>query len=109
MLPAAAALAAFADGETRLVNVAHSRIKETDRIAGMAAELGRLGVDCAELPDGLVIRGGRIPSGGVVDGHGDHRIVMALAVCGLGASAPLTVTGAEAADVTYPGFLRLLE
>jgi 3-phosphoshikimate 1-carboxyvinyltransferase len=109
MLPAAAALAAFAEGETRLVNVAHARIKETDRIAVMAAELGRLGVDCAELPDGLVIRSGRIPSGGVVDGHGDHRVVMALAVCGLGASAPLTVTGAEAADVTYPGFLRLLE
>ncbi|MDR1256434.1 MAG: 3-phosphoshikimate 1-carboxyvinyltransferase [Spirochaetaceae bacterium] len=109
MLPAAAVLAAFADGETRLVNVAHARIKETDRIAVMSAELGKLGVDCAELPDGLVIRGGKIPSGGLVDGHGDHRIVMALAVCGLGASAPLTVTTAEAADVTYPGFLRLLE
>ena len=107
MLPAAAVLAAFAEGETRLVNVAHARIKETDRIAVMASELGKLGVDCTELPDGLVIRGGR-PQGGLVDGHGDHRVVMALAVCGLGAQAPITVTGAEAADVTYPGFLSLL-
>lgn len=108
MLPAAAVLAAFAEGETRLVNVAHARIKETDRIAVMAAELGKLGVNCAELPDGLVIRGGKPPSGGLVDGHGDHRVVMALAVCGLGAQSPVTVTGAEAADVTYPGFLTLL-
>ncbi|MDR0383028.1 MAG: 3-phosphoshikimate 1-carboxyvinyltransferase [Spirochaetaceae bacterium] len=109
MLPAAAVLAAFADGETRLENVAHARIKETDRIAAMAAELGKLGVDCTELPDGLVIRGGKIPSGGLADGHGDHRIVMALAVCGLGAAAPITVTTTEAADITYPGFLSLLE
>ncbi|MDR3356789.1 MAG: 3-phosphoshikimate 1-carboxyvinyltransferase [Spirochaetaceae bacterium] len=108
LLPAAAVLAAFAEGETRLVNVAHARIKETDRIAVMAAELGKLGVDCAELPDGLVIRGGRPPRGGLVDGHGDHRVVMALAVCGLGARAPVIVTGAEAASVTYPGFLELL-
>jgi 3-phosphoshikimate 1-carboxyvinyltransferase len=109
MLPAAAVLASFAEGETRLVNVAHARIKETDRIAVMAAELGKLGVNCAELPDGLVIRGGGAPKGGIVDGHGDHRVVMALAVCGLGAQSPLSVTGAEAADVTYPGFLNLLK
>jgi 3-phosphoshikimate 1-carboxyvinyltransferase len=109
MLPAAAVLAAFAEGETRLVNVAHARIKETDRIAVMAAELAKLGVDCKELPDGLVIRGGNLPGGGLLDGHGDHRVVMALAVCGLGAGSPLTVTGAEAADVTYPGFLDLLQ
>jgi 3-phosphoshikimate 1-carboxyvinyltransferase len=108
LLPAAAVLAAFAEGETRLVNVAHARIKETDRIAVMAAELGKLGVNCRELPDGLVIQGGKAPSGGTVDGHGDHRVVMALAVCGLGAASPVTVTSAEAAGVTYPGFLRLL-
>jgi 3-phosphoshikimate 1-carboxyvinyltransferase len=109
MLPAAAVLAAFAEGETRLVNAAHARIKETDRIAVMAAELGKLGVNCSELPDGLVIRGGKIPSGGTLDGHGDHRVVMALAVCALGAQSAVTITGAEAADVTYPGFLTLLQ
>ena len=100
-------LAACAEGETRLVNGAHARIKETDRIAVMASELGKLGGDCAELPDGLAIRGGR-PQGGLVDGHGAPRVVMALAVCGLGAQSPVTVLGAEAADVTYPGFLSLL-
>jgi 3-phosphoshikimate 1-carboxyvinyltransferase len=108
LLPAMAAVAAFAEGETRLTNVAHARIKETDRIAVMSRELGKLGIRCTEEPDGLVIRGGT-PSGGNVDGHGDHRITMALAAMGVGATGDLEISGAEAADVTYPGFLKLLE
>jgi 3-phosphoshikimate 1-carboxyvinyltransferase len=108
LLPVCAVLAAYADGETRLVNVAHARIKETDRITVMCNELTKLGITCSELPDGLIIKGGRQPQGNiVVDGHDDHRVVMALAVCALGASAPVTIKGAEAADVTYPGFLEL--
>ncbi|MDR3325186.1 MAG: 3-phosphoshikimate 1-carboxyvinyltransferase [Spirochaetaceae bacterium] len=118
LLPAAAALAAYACGETRLENVQHARIKETDRIACMAAELTRLGVPCAELPDGIVIQGqaGRFSPPRTrentpitLDGHGDHRIVMALAVAALGAATPIEITDAEAADVTYPGFLALLQ
>lgn len=111
LLPVMAALAAFAEGETCLTNVAHARIKETDRIAVMAQELGKFGVQCREMPDGLVIRGDtppRAPSGGAVDGHGDHRVVMALAAMGLGVAGDLEIRGAEAADVTYPGFLNLL-
>ncbi|MDR0374544.1 MAG: 3-phosphoshikimate 1-carboxyvinyltransferase, partial [Treponema sp.] len=107
LLPVMAAIAVFAEGETHLTNVAHARIKETDRIAVMARELGKLGVRCREKPDGLVIHGGT-PSGGSVDGHGDHRVVMALAAVGLGAAGELEIRGAEAADVTYPGFLNLL-
>jgi 3-phosphoshikimate 1-carboxyvinyltransferase len=120
LLPACAVVAAFAEGDTSLVNVAHARIKETDRIAVMAAELGRLGVKVTERPDGLVIhgRGGAgsggmageagLARGGRVDGHGDHRIVMALAVAALGAPGPVEITGAESAAVTYPGFLELM-
>ncbi|MDR0557673.1 MAG: 3-phosphoshikimate 1-carboxyvinyltransferase [Treponema sp.] len=112
LLPVMAAVAAFAEGETRLTNVSHARIKETDRIAVMAQELGKLGVQCGEMPDGLVIRGGappKAPLGGAVDGHGDHRVVMALAALGLGAAGDLEIRGAESADVTYPGFLNLLD
>jgi 3-phosphoshikimate 1-carboxyvinyltransferase len=108
LLPIAAVLACYGAGETRLVNVAHARIKETDRIAVICEELSKLGADIAELPDGLVIHGGKKLRGGLVDGHRDHRIVMALAVAALGADGPVTITGSEAADVTYPGFLRLL-
>ena len=109
LLPIAAVLACYCAGETRLVNVAHARIKETDRIAVMREELSKLGADIAELPDGLVIHGGKKLRGGLVDGHGDHRVVMALAVAALGAEGPVTIAGSEAADVTYPGFLRLLQ
>jgi 3-phosphoshikimate 1-carboxyvinyltransferase len=114
MLPAMAVTAAFAQGDTYLTNVAHARIKETDRIAVMAQELSRLGVKCTEKPDGLIVHG----QGGylnvnngqplLLDGHGDHLIVMALAIAGLGAG-PAEIAGAEAADVTYPGFLELLQ
>jgi 3-phosphoshikimate 1-carboxyvinyltransferase len=110
MLPACAAVAAFAQGDTSLVNAAHARIKETDRIAVMAAELGKLGVKVTQRPDGLVIHGGAAgpPRGGNVEGHGDHRIVMALAAAALGAAGPVEIRGAESAAVTYPGFLELI-
>jgi 3-phosphoshikimate 1-carboxyvinyltransferase len=108
LLPIMAVVASFAEGDTILNNVAHARLKETDRIAVMAQELGKLGIQCAERPDGLVIRGSRM-NGGKVLGHKDHRIVMALAVGALGATDSIEITDAEAADVTYPGFLKLLE
>ena len=116
LLPVMAVIAAYAEGETTLGNVAHARIKETDRIAVMALELRKLGVWTEERPDGLLIRGSTVSSqklpvlrGGRVDGHGDHRVVMALAVAALGAEAPVEIRGIEAADITYPGFLTLLE
>jgi 3-phosphoshikimate 1-carboxyvinyltransferase len=110
MLPACAVLAAFARGDTALVNAAHARIKETDRIAVMAAELGKLGVKVTERPDGLIIHGtGEAPRGGKVDSRGDHRVAMAFAAAARGASGPIEIGGAESAAVTYPGFLELLE
>jgi 3-phosphoshikimate 1-carboxyvinyltransferase len=114
LLPVMAVCAAYARGDTSLVNVAHARIKETDRIAVMAAELGKLGVPCTERPDGLCIHGmgdTRSPAGPGprrVEGHGDHRIVMALAAAALGSAGPLEITDAESAAITYPGFLELL-
>jgi 3-phosphoshikimate 1-carboxyvinyltransferase len=109
LLPVLAALAAYAEGDTALVNAAHARIKETDRIAVMASELAKLGVRTTERPDGLVIHGGGGLRGGSVDGHGDHRIVMAFAAAALAAGGPVEISGAECAAVTYPGFLELLE
>jgi 3-phosphoshikimate 1-carboxyvinyltransferase len=107
LLPVAAVLGACAEGKTALVNVAHARIKETDRIAVMAEELRKLGAAVTERTDGLVIRGG-VLRGGEVDGHGDHRVVMALAVAALGAAGPVEIAGAESAAVTYPAFPELM-
>jgi 3-phosphoshikimate 1-carboxyvinyltransferase len=109
LLPAAAVTAAFADGDTALVNVAHARIKETDRIAVMTQELAKLGIHCTELPDGLVIHGKGALSpkeNPVIDGHNDHRIVMSFAAAALGSPVPVEITTAECAAVTYPGFIE---
>ncbi len=107
-LPALAVTACFAQGTTRLGNVPQARLKETDRIAVMARELARMGASVQEESDGLVIRGAPL-TGAAVDGHGDHRVVMALAVAGLGAAGTTTVSTAESAAVTFPGFFDLLE
>ena len=114
-LPALAAAACFATGETRLTNVPQARLKETDRITVMAEELSKIGADIEELPDGLLIRGSgpdgepRGLRGSTVDGRSDHRVVMALAIAGLGARGTTTIDTAEAVDITFPGFFRILE
>jgi 3-phosphoshikimate 1-carboxyvinyltransferase len=110
LLPVMAVTAAYARGDTALVNAAHARIKETDRIAVMAEELGKLGVSAEERPDGLLIhgKGEKALSGGITDSRGDHRIAMALAVGALGAAGPIEIGRAECAAVTYPGFLESL-
>jgi len=118
-LPAMAVTAAFAEGETRLVNVPQARTKETDRIKCMAEELTKLSVDVEELPDGLIIRGGlrgtNRPSSivhrpsFVLDGRSDHRIVMALSLAGLILNEECIVDNAEAMNVTFPNYVELMK
>ncbi|MCX7003492.1 MAG: 3-phosphoshikimate 1-carboxyvinyltransferase [bacterium] len=107
-LPALAVAGCFARGETRLVNVAQARIKETDRIAVMCTELAALGAAIEELPDGLIIKESAL-RGGTVVSHDDHRVVMALAVAGLRAAGPVTINGADALHITFPNFAELLQ
>jgi len=102
MVPTLAVVAAFANGITRIHNVAHLRIKESDRIAVVAMELGKLGVVVEELPDGLVIHGGGA-HGATIETHNDHRIAMAFAVAGLRVPG-ITIHGAEAVAKSYPAF-----
>ena len=70
----------------------------------MCKELGRLGADITELEDGLVIKQSDL-SGADVDGHDDHRVVMSLAIAGTQIPGETVIHGAEAAAVTYPGFI----
>ena len=104
-LPMMAVLGCFAEGTTRLVNVPQARMKETDRIAVMCEELTKLGARVEELADGLVVHQGTL-HGGDVDGHDDHRVVMALAVCATQTGEPVRIRGYEAADITYPRFVE---
>jgi 3-phosphoshikimate 1-carboxyvinyltransferase len=92
LTPVLAALAALADGESRLTGVAHIRGHETDRLSALAAELESFGADVDELPDGLVIRPAHL-SGGIWHAYGDHRMAQAGAVLGL------RVPGVEVDDI----------
>ncbi|MCL2044609.1 MAG: 3-phosphoshikimate 1-carboxyvinyltransferase [Treponema sp.] len=111
LLPAAAIAAAFAKGDTALVNIAHTRIKETDRITVMAEELAKLGIRCTELPDSLIVHGGGLHgvSGGSIDSRGDHRIAMAFAAAALAAQAPVEIDSAECTAISFPGFWEIVE
>jgi len=104
-LPALSVAAAAAKGETAFINVAQARIKETDRIAVMVSELQKMGIEARELPDGMVVRGGNL-QGARVSGRNDHRIVMALAVAGMNADGETQIETADAAEITYPGFVE---
>lgn len=107
-LPAMAVAACCAKGTTRLVNVPQARFKETDRITVMCEELSKMGARVKELPDGLVVEGGPL-HGADLDGHGDHRVVMALACAGMAADGETNVAGAEAVNVTFPTFVNLMQ
>jgi len=107
-LPSMAVTACFAEGTTRLYNVAQARLKETDRVAVMCAELSKMGARIQERPDGLVIHGSNL-HGASVHGHGDHRVVMALAVAGLGAEGQTEIDTAEAVSITFPNFVELMK
>lgn len=106
-LPAMSVTACFAQGTTRLVNVAQARLKETDRIAVMREELSAMGAEIKELPDGLEITG-RPLHAARVHGHDDHRVVMALAVAALACEGVTEIDTAEAIEVTFPNFVELM-
>ena len=107
-LPAMAVTAGFAEGTSKLVNVAQARSKETDRIKCMAEELKKISINVEELPDGLIIRGGR-PEGSELHGWGDHRIVMALSLAGMAVEGKCSIDTAEAMSVTFPGYVELMK
>src|SRR5205085_12007014 len=109
-VPILAVLGALAEGETVIRGAGELRVKESDRLAQMAQGLRAMGASVEELPDGLRIegRGGRLEGGANIDSAMDHRIALAFTVAALAAHKPTTISGAEWADVSFPGFFRLL-
>jgi 3-phosphoshikimate 1-carboxyvinyltransferase len=108
--PILAVAAAFAEGATVMRGIGEMRVKESDRIALMAAGLEACGVDVAEEPEGMIVTGyGRPPSGGaMVETHGDHRIAMAHLVLGLAAEARVTVDEPGMIATSFPTFRDLM-
>jgi 3-phosphoshikimate 1-carboxyvinyltransferase len=104
--------AAFARGTTRTRGLGELRLKESDRLAAMAAGLRAIGARVEEEEDGLVVHGSGgepLPGGATIDPRLDHRIAMAFAVAGLHCRAPVRVAGMSAADTSFPGFAALLD
>ncbi len=107
-IPALAALAAMTpEGRLTVRGASELRVKESDRIAMLARGFRAIGIRVDEYEDGFTIYGGP-PSGGEVDAAGDHRLAMAFAIAGTSAAAPVSIRGAEAVSVSYPGFFNEL-
>ncbi|HVZ76354.1 MAG TPA: hypothetical protein VG818_00065, partial [Gemmatimonadaceae bacterium] len=108
-LPLVACLAARARGETRITGAGELRVKESDRIAAMVANLRAVGAEAHELPDGIVVRGTKAPLRGAVVTHGDHRIAMGFGVLGALDGSAIELDDRACVDVSFPGFWTLLQ
>ncbi len=106
--PILAVVATQAQGTTVVRDAAELRVKETDRIANIAVELRELGARIEERPDGFVVEGPTPLVGTQVNGHGDHRLAMALAIAGLVAEGETAIKGAECIVDSFPGFEETL-
>lgn len=102
--PVLFAAAAVAEGETRVTGAAELRVKESDRIAVMAAGLAALGVVAEALPDGMRIQGGTVGAG-IVESRGDHRVAMSFAVLAARAAGPVVIREVQNVATSFPGFV----
>ena len=108
-VPVLAAIAPYTLNGMEIRDAGELRVKESDRIAAVAANLRAMGAQVEEREDGLKIPGGQLLHGAEVDAHGDHRIAMAFAVAALRAEGDTSIRGAGAAVISYPGFFDTLE
>jgi 3-phosphoshikimate 1-carboxyvinyltransferase len=106
--PVLAVAAAFAEGDTLMQGVKEMRIKESDRLAAVAAGLAANGVEHEEGPDWLKVTGGACPGGGTVVTHLDHRIAMSFLVMGLASERPVTVDDGAVIATSFPTFTGIL-
>ena len=108
-IPVLAVAACYAEGISRVSGAEELRVKETDRLAVMARQLGAMGARIEEFADGMAIEGGVALQGADVDSETDHRVAMSLAVAAQVAHGPTQLHRPEAAAVSYPGFWEDLE
>ncbi len=107
-IPVLAAIAPYTKNGVQIRDAAELRVKESDRIAAVAANLRAMGAEVEEREDGLRIPGEQKLHGAQINSHGDHRIAMAFAIAALRAEGETTIEEAEAAAVSYPEFFQTL-
>jgi 3-phosphoshikimate 1-carboxyvinyltransferase len=108
-LPVLAAIAPYTSGGIRIRDAKELRVKESDRIALVAANLRAMGAEVEEFEDGLDIPGGQTLHGAAIDSGGDHRIAMAFSVAALRADGETLIQGAESAAISFPEFFDWLD
>jgi 3-phosphoshikimate 1-carboxyvinyltransferase len=105
-IPMIAVMACFAKGTTIIKDAAELKVKESDRIAVMADNLSRMGAHITATDDGMIIEGGHLLHGSVIDSHLDHRIAMSFAVASLAADGETTIKDADCVNISYPNFYK---
>ncbi|MBI2683294.1 MAG: 3-phosphoshikimate 1-carboxyvinyltransferase [Acidobacteriales bacterium] len=108
-LPVLAAIAPFTEQGIEIRDAGELRVKESDRIASVAANLRKMGAQVTEHEDGLSVPGGQTLHGAELDSAGDHRIAMAFAVAALRAQGDTLIHGADTAGISFPGFWSALD
>lgn len=104
IVPILTVLASIGVGESKIINAARLRIKESDRLKAISTELNKLGADVVELEDGLIINGTSNLKGGVVSSWNDHRIAMALAIASIKCTEEVIITNSDCVNKSYPHF-----
>lgn len=105
LLPAMAILALKTSKPIEIYNVKHARFKETDRIAILARELVKIGIEVQEKEDGLILQAPKNPKGAELDSSDDHRLFMAFCIAGMFVGNCI-VSDPESVDVSYPSFIK---
>lgn len=108
MLPTLAVIGTYASGKTQIRNVAHARLKETDRIHSMTDGLTRMGARITEHPDGITVEKSQL-KGNEVKGYDDHRTVMALSLAGMIAEGSTLIDDLTAINKTFPAFVHSMK
>lgn len=106
LVPILAVLFCFCKGESRIKNAKRLRLKESDRLSAITAELNKLGADIKEQEDGLIIHGVKRLHGGIVNAHNDHRIAMALAIAATRCDNKIELLGSDSVKKSMPSFWK---
>lgn len=105
-LPVIAVMAAFAEGTTIIRDAQELKVKESNRLDIIVNHLTAMGADVTPTEDGMIIEGGKMLKGAVLDSHLDHRIAMSFAVAGMASEGETEIINAECVNISYPEFYK---
>lgn len=108
-IPVFAVAALCAEGTTIVKDAQELKVKESNRIATMGAELGKMGAIITETEDGMIIKGKQALHGAITESHLDHRVAMSIAIAGLTAQGETIINNADCVGISFPSFYELLD